>query len=180
MNASKAEKKWYALYTKSRHEKKVTERLVSEGFDVFCPMIKTVKQWSDRKKKVTVPLIPSYIFIKVEEKNRTKVLSNSSVLNFVFWLGKPAVIKNNEIDRLKGLISKEEMQEFEIRHLNVGDRIDINKGIIRENGAVIKNQTKNHIYAELKGLGMVVIVKKIDIKKNCSSTLLKIKKSTSQ
>ena len=165
MNASKTEKKWYALYTKSRHEKKVTERLVREGFDVFCPMIKTVKQWSDRKKKVTIPLIPSYIFIKVEEKNRNKVLSDLSVLNFVFWLGKPAVIKNNEIDRLKGVISKEEMQEFEIRHLNIGDRININKGIIKKNNAVIKKSSKNYVYAELKELGIVVVVKKTDFVK---------------
>jgi len=163
MNASKAEKKWYALYTKSRHEKKVTERLLSEGFDVFCPMIKTVKQWSDRKKKVTVPLIPSYIFVNIEEKNRTKVLSDLSVLNFVFWLGKPAVIKNTEIDRLKGLISGEEIQDFEIRHLNVGDKINIDKGFLKENDAVIKKRTKNHIYAELKELGIMVIMKKTDV-----------------
>ena len=163
MNASKVGKKWYALYTKSRHEKKVTERLVSQGFDVFCPMIKTVKQWSDRKKKVTIPLMSSYIFIKVEEKNRTKVLSDSSVLNFVYWLGKPAIIKNNEIDRLKGLISNEEIQEFEIRHLNVGDKINIEKGFLKEDNAVIKKTSKNYVYAELKELGVLVVMKKIDI-----------------
>ena len=162
MNVSASEKKWYALYTKSRHEKKVTERLVSQGVDVFCPMVKTLKQWSDRKKKVTVPLIPSYIFVHVEEKNRTKVLSDSSVLNFVFWLGKPAIIQNNEIDRLRGLISKDEIQEFEIRHLNVGDTINIDKGFLKENEAVIKKLSKNHVYAELKELGIMVIMKKTD------------------
>ena len=165
INTSAIEKKWYALYTKSRHEKKVTERLVHEGFDVFCPMIKTVKQWSDRKKKVSVPLIPSYIFIKVEEKNRTKVLSDPSILNFVYWLGKPAVIKNNEIDRLKGVISNEEIQEFEIRHLNIGDKINIEKGFLKENDAVIKKTSKNYVYAELKELGILVVVKKTDIVK---------------
>jgi len=165
INTSAIEKKWYALYTKSRHEKKVTERLVSQGFDVFCPMIKTVKQWSDRKKKVSVPLIPSYIFIKVDEKNRTKVLSDPSILNFVYWLGKPAVIKNNEIDRLKGVISNEENQEFEIRHLNIGDKINIEKGFLKENDAVIKKTSKNYVYAELKELGILVVVKKTDVVK---------------
>ena len=165
MNANRPEKKWYALYTKSRHEKRVVESLTSEGFDVFCPMIKTVKQWSDRKMKVSVPLIPSYIFIKVDEENRTKILSNPSILNFVYWLGKPAVIKNNEIDRLKGLISREQIQEFEIRHLNIGDRININKGIIKKNNAVIKKSSKNYVYAELKELGIVVVVKKTDFVK---------------
>jgi len=163
MRACNEKKNWYALYTKSRHEKRVVESLTSEGFDVFCPMIKTVKQWSDRKMKVSVPLIPSYVFIKVDEENRTKILSNPSILNFVYWLGKPAVIKNNEIDRLKGLVSREQIQEFEIRHLNIGDKVNIDKGFIRENNALIIKRTKDHIYAELKGLGMVVIVKKIDV-----------------
>jgi transcriptional antiterminator RfaH len=163
INTSVNEKKWYALYTKPRHEKKVTERLVNEGFDVFCPMIKTLKQWSDRKKKVSVPLIPSYIFIKVDEKNRSKILSHPSILNFVYWLGKPAVIGNKEIDRLKGVISKEEIQEFEIRHLNVGDKINIDKGFLKENNAVVKKQTKNNVYVELRGLGIIVVVKKTDV-----------------
>jgi len=166
MNISKIQNNWYALYTKSRHEKKVMERLSSQGFDVYCPMIKTVKQWSDRKKKVTLPLIPSYIFVNIDEKNRNKILSNPSVLNFVYWLGKPAVIKNIEIDRLRGVMSRNDIQEFEIHNLNIGDKINIDKGFFKENDAVIKKQTKSHIYAELKELGMVVISKKTDVVKN--------------
>ena len=163
MHKNNAHKNWYALYTKSRHEKKSQERLENEGFEVFCPMINTIKKWSDRKKKVSIPLIPSYIFIKVEEKNRNKVLADPSILNFVYWLGKPAVIRNEEINRLKGIISKEKIQEFEIRYLNIGDKINIEKGFLKENEAVIKKQTKKHVYAELKELGVLVVVKKTDV-----------------
>ena len=165
MNKSNIEKNWHAVYTKSRHEKKVVKTLESEGFEIFCPMIKTLKQWSDRKKKVTIPLIPSYVFIKIDEKNRTKILSNPSILNYVFWLGKPAIIKNNEIDRQKCAISKDQIQEFEIRHLSIGDTININNGIVKRNGAVIKKKTKNYLYAEIKEIGIVVIVKKSDVVK---------------
>ena len=60
--------KWHVLYTKPRHEIKALERLAKKGFEVYCPMKTTLKQWSDRKKKVSVPLLPSYIFIKTTEK----------------------------------------------------------------------------------------------------------------
>ena len=76
----------------------------------------TIKQWSDRKKKISTPLIPSYIFVHVNEKEKSKVLEDPSVLNYIYWLGKPAIIRDYEIERLKGLISKEKMQEFEIKN----------------------------------------------------------------
>ena len=152
---------WYALYTKSKHEKKASERLSNEGFEVFCPMVKTIKQWSDRKKKVSIPLIPSYIFIKVDEKNKSKVLTDPSVLNYVYWLNKPAIIRDEEIDRLKGIISNDKIQEFEIRNLNIGDKINIDKGFIKEKNAIIKKVSNNNIYVELKELGFVLVIKKL-------------------
>ena len=154
---------WYALYTKSKHEKKATERLAKEGFEVFCPMVKTIKQWSDRKKKVTIPLIPSYIFIKVDEKNRSKVLTDPSIFNYVYWLGKPAIIRDEEIYRLKGIISNDKIQEFEIRNLNVGDKINIDKGFVKDKNAIIKTLTNKNVYAELKELGIMVVIKKTDL-----------------
>ena len=126
-------------------------------------MINTIKQWSDRKKKISVPLIPSYIFIKVSEIERSLVLNDPSILNYIFWLGKPAIIRNEEIDRLKGLISNEIIQEFEIRHLKVGDELNINKGIIKNASSVIKKVSKNKVYAKLKELGIMIVIKKSDL-----------------
>ena len=63
MKETKQNKKWYVLYTKPRHEIKALERLTQNGFEVYCPMKTTLKQWSDRKKKVSEPLLPSYLFI---------------------------------------------------------------------------------------------------------------------
>lgn len=154
---------WYALYTKPKHEKKAVERLTKEGYEVFYPMIQTIKQWSDRKKKVSIPLIPSYIFIKVEEKNRSEVLKDPSILNYVYWLSKPAIIRDEEIDRLKGIISNDEIEEFEIRSLSVGDKINIDKGCFKDDNAVITKLSKNYIYAHLQELGMIIIIKKIDL-----------------
>ena len=119
----------------------------------------SIKQWSDRKKKVSIPLIPSYIFIKVDEKNRTKILTDPSILNFVYWLGKPAIIRDYEIERLKGLISKEKMQEFEIKKLEIGREIAISKGHIKSKKAIVQTVSNNYVTAELKELGMTIILK---------------------
>ena len=158
-------RKWHVLYTKPRHEIKALERLTQKGFEVYCPMKTTLKQWSDRKKKVSEPLLPSYIFIKTTEKNRPLALRDPSVLNYIFWLGKPAIVRGEEIDILKGLISKNKVQEFEVRNFKIGDEIVINKGQIKSKNAIIKTISNNYVTAELKELGIKIVFKKIDLLK---------------
>ena len=162
MKESIQNSKWHVLYTKPRHEIKALERLAQNGFEVYCPMKKTLKQWSDRKKKVSEPLLPSYIFIKTTEKKRAIPLKDPSVLNYIFWLGKPAIVRESEIDALKGIISKDKIQEFEIRQLNIGDKIQINNGQIKSKKAAIKFISNNYITAELIELGMKIVLKKTD------------------
>jgi transcriptional antiterminator RfaH len=155
--------KWHVLYTKPRHEIKALERLAQKGFEVYCPMKTTLKQWSDRKKKASEPLFPSYIFIKTTEKKRATPLEDPSVLNYIFWLGKPAIIRDIEIDTLKGIINKEKVQEFEVRNLKIGDEIVFNNGQIKSKNATIKTISNNYIKAELKELGMTIVLKKTDL-----------------
>ena len=156
-------RKWHVLYTKPRHEIKALERLAQNGFEVFCPMKTTLKQWSDRKKKVSEPLLPSYLFIKTTEKKRAIPLTDPSVLNYIFWLGKPAIVRDSEIDALKGIITKDKAQEFEIKQLSIGDKIDVNKGQIKSKNAIIKTISNNYITAELKELGMKIVLKRTDL-----------------
>ena len=162
MNEPIQNSKWHVLYTKPRHEIKALERLAQNGFEVYCPMKTTLKQWSDRKKKVSEPLLPSYIFIKTTEKDRATPLKDPSVLNYIFWLGKPAIVRDKEIDTLKGIINKEKVQEFEIRKLKIGREIVIKKGLIKSENAVVKSVSNNHVTAELKELGMRIVLKKTD------------------
>ena len=163
MKESSQNSNWYVLYTKPRHEIKALERLAQNGFEVYCPMRTTLKQWSDRKKKVSEPLLPSYIFIKTTEKKRTLPLKDPSVLNYIFWLGKPAIIRDDEIDTLKGIISKDKAQEFGVRKLKIGSEIVINKGQIKSKKAIVKTISNNYIKAELKELGMTIVLKKTDM-----------------
>ena len=163
MKETNQNSKWYVLYTKPRHEIKALERLTQNGFEVYCPMKTTLKQWSDRRKKVSEPLLPSYLFIKTTEKNRALPLQDTSILNYIFWLGKQAIVRESEIDTLKGIISKDKVQEFEIKQLKIGDKIDINKGQIESKSAIIKTISNNYITAELKELGMKIVLKKTDL-----------------
>jgi transcription antitermination factor NusG len=94
-------KKWRAIYTKSRSEKKVLDQLKQLGYEVFLPMKTELRQWSDRKKKVRTPLIKSYVFIKVSRKELSDVLGIPGVVAVLKYLGKPALIQDHEIENLK-------------------------------------------------------------------------------
>ena len=99
---------WYAIYTKPRFEKKVYHTLTTNGLECFLPLITTMKQWSDRKKKVELPLIPSYIFIYTSEQNLNNILSFNGVVRILKYLKKPAIIQNHEIENLKILLKDSE------------------------------------------------------------------------
>src|SRR5215211_2634080 len=95
------ESKWYAVYTKPRWEKKVADLLTRKQIENYCPLNKVKRQWSDRKKIVMEPLFQSYVFVRVPKNMLTMVRETSGVLNFVYWLQKPAIIRDEEIDLIK-------------------------------------------------------------------------------
>ena len=146
---------WFALYTRPKNEKKVTEQLVKLGIEVYCPLVTQVKQWSDRKKKVETPLISSYVFVNVEEKERDKVFEAFGVVRYLFWLGKPAVIRDEEICFLKDSL-KEVISSFEISEIKPGDVMNISRGPFQGKEGVVKAVEKNKIQLILKELGFVI------------------------
>jgi len=93
--------KWFAIYTKSRSEKKVLERLNDAGYESFLPLITEIKQWSDRKKKVTSPLIKSYVFVKVKKNELVAMYNIPGVVTVLKHLGVPAIVTDVEINNLK-------------------------------------------------------------------------------
>lgn len=127
MNMSSG-KNWYAVYTRPKWEKKVAELLSRKKIDNYCPLYKSVKQWSDRKKTVMEPLFSSYVFVNVDEINQLPVKQTDGILNFVYWLGKPAVIKNDEIDAIRNFLSENEHVKLEKIDVNINDRVKIIDG----------------------------------------------------
>ena len=121
--------KWFAVYTHSRAEKKVNERAMKAGFDTFLPLITTVKQWSDRKKKVEAPLINSYVFVHTRKENLNSLLNIPGVLNILKHLGKPAIVKDVEIANLKIVINVvEEVQFIDSIDLTKGEDVEVING----------------------------------------------------
>lgn len=94
---------WYVLYTKSRQEKVLASQLEAAGFEVYLPLINKVSIWSDRKKVIQVPLFSSYVFIK-EVCDKSLFSNFKSFVTFLNYNGKPAVVKQNEIDLIKTII----------------------------------------------------------------------------
>ena len=101
------EKKWFALCTKPRHEFKAELQLKSLQIDYYLPVVTKLKQWSDRKKKITEPLLRGYIFIYADEKQRNESLQQYSIVRCIFDNGKPAVIPQWQMDNLKKFLSNE-------------------------------------------------------------------------
>ena len=151
-------KKWFVIYTKANQEIKVAERMTKIGICCYCPTIIIKRQYSDRKKKLIKPLIPSYVFVFIEEARRKDIFSVFGVVQYVFWLGKPAVVKEREIDLMKQYL-KGEFNSVSLKNFTLGQFHKISEGILRGKvGRVIEIQ-KNKIKLQLESLGMIVTLK---------------------
>lgn len=150
---------WYAVYTKPRSEKKVTERLSYSGFEIYCPLIKTLRQWSDRKKKVQVPMFPGYVFVRVSENERSLILQDSGVLNYVYWLGKPAVVRDNEIDAIKEIAENGEEININSDTFEVGKLVKIPGGPFKGMTGRVDKLDKRKLIVLVEQLGCMVSFK---------------------
>lgn len=139
--------KWYALYTRPRHEKKVHDQLLEKGVESFLPMIERLRQWKDRKKRVELPLFNSYVFIKIDLKNRYTALQTNGVVRMVSFGGVPAAIPDWQIEQLRRVIEYPDTLELE-NYLRAGDWVEVIDGPFRG----IKGRLR-----ELRGQTRVVI-----------------------
>jgi len=99
---------WYVLYTKSRNEKKVANLLTAKGIEVYSPLQEVIKQWSDRKKKVQEPVFRSYVFVHLKnyETDSVTVLMTPGAVRFLWWLGKPGLVRDDEIQLIKDFLNR--------------------------------------------------------------------------
>jgi transcriptional antiterminator RfaH len=148
---------WNVIYTKPRSEKKVEERLNNLGISAYCPVKEEIKQWSDRKKKILVPVLPSMVLINIDEKERNKVFDIPGVVRYMFWLGKHATVKEEEVDSLKTLLTQNNIVSQDTLALKVGEKIDV-PGFENQIG-IIKKISPNKIWVVLKNLGYVIKLK---------------------
>lgn len=146
---------WYVLYTKPRQEKKVSDSLNASGIEAYCPLVTVVKQWSDRKKKVQIPLINSYVFVNIEEHQREAVFKVSGIVRYLFWLGKPAVVRAIEIEvlqkSLEGIVAS-----FEVSAIQKNTIYKIPEGPFQGFEGIVKNINATTIQLLLVDLGFFI------------------------
>ena len=146
-------KSWYAVYTKPRWEKKVHALMIAKGLEAYCPLNRVRKKWSDRLKWVEEPLFKSYVFVRITENEQTSVRLVGGVVNFVYWLGKPAIIKNGEIETIRRFLNDYDEVWAEPITLQKDTRITIRQGpFMNKEGKVVK-VFNNKVQVVLENIG---------------------------
>ena len=150
---------WYVLYTAARQEQQVAARLERLGLEVYCPVVVQVRQWSDRKKKVVVPVLPSYVFVCLPENQRDRVFQVAGVVRYVYWLGKPAEVRQVEIDAMREHLTAT-VTSFQVEALPPGSRYTIPTGVFKGTQAVVTKVEKNALFLVLEELGVKIVLRK--------------------
>ena len=151
-------KRWFVLYTKPQQELKVVDELSKIGIHSYCPTVKMIKQYSDRKKKINKPLITSYLMVYIEETKRKSVFSVPGIVRYLFWLGKPVTVNENEINIMKkhlnGIYSS-----ISISKLICGQMYNIKEGPLTGNTGKVVELKKNKVKLEIASLGLTAVLK---------------------
>ena len=152
-------KYWYVLYTKPRHEKKLAECLQSEGWTVSCPLKKTTKQWSDRKKVIEEALFPSFIFIQCQEQDRDQVFVHASAVRYLYWLRKPAVVRSEEIESIRYWMGQVNHASITVESIPIGAKVRLGAGPLMGKLGKVKEHRGDQVIIVLDQLGIQVLVK---------------------
>lgn len=150
---------WYVVYTKPKWEKKVAEKLNEIGIECYCPLFTQIKQWSDRKKKIEVPLFNSYVFVKLSDLDRNSVFQVAGVVRYLFWLGKPAIVRNEEILTIKQSLSNNNISNVSLVPYQKGDKVKLETGVFSSQNAIVQEVTNKHCIVILESLGCVLKIK---------------------
>ena len=159
-------KKWFAVYTKPRWEKKVHALLQEMGTESYCPLNKVHRKWSDRIKIVEEPLFKSYVFVRVCEEEKTQVRMVNGVVNFVYWQGKPAVVKDKEIVGIRKFMNEYEDVGVTVLAIEPETEVVVEQGALMGKRGTVKRvlNRKVEVLIESIGFRLIAYVDKSKIK----------------
>ncbi len=148
-------KRWFALYVQPRKEKVVEKELLKIGYEVYLPLKQELRQWKDRKKLIEVPLIPSYVFMNIEEREMWDIVRINGCVKFIWFNGKPCPIPDNQIDSIKLLLEKKVEIEQTSINPSSGDLVKIIEGdFIGLVGVFLHKKGKNNFAVRISSLGI--------------------------
>lgn len=146
---------WFILSVKANQEQKIAEVLDKMDVEVFCPTVKETKVWSDRKKEVEVALFKSYLFVNLEEKYRGLVFGAPGVQKYLFYNGKPAMVKNEDIWTIKKWMSDESNDVEALSKMIPGSVIAVKEGVLKDHEGVVYWVNKSNVTLLLKEMAAV-------------------------
>lgn len=149
----KSLKNWYAVYTKPRWEKKVVQLLDKKGLEYYCPLNKVRRKWSDRYKVIEEPLFKSYVFVHIKDDEKERIRLTDGVVNFVYWNGKPAIIKSDEIEIIRKFLKEYENVEVSPVAFSAGQKVRIKTGLMMDTEGLVIKVVNNRAYVLLESLG---------------------------
>ena len=154
-----ADNRWYVLYVKSRSEKKASARIEKKQVEVFLPLIKTVRQWSDRKKYVQVPLFNGYLFVHTRPDQFAEIKMTEGVVDFVKQEGKYAIVKDEDIQNIRQFIETGLHITTSTELFRQGEKVKINFGPLKDcEGELIDIKNEKQFIIRLEVINQVLIV----------------------
>lgn len=156
MKNKDAKKQWFVLYTKPRGEKKLAERLNASGIEAYCPTRTEIRVWSDRKKKVDMPVLPSMLLVYIENKSRQLALESPLAVRYLFMGGEPAIVTQAEVETLKSTLGDSKFESYELHKLRPGQTLDMTEYGFEKVEGTVKYVNRKECWVILQGLGYVV------------------------
>ena len=137
--------RWYAVRTRSRHEKLVARQLESQGIQSFLPVVTKINNWSDRRKEVELPLFSGYAFVRLDHSSndRLRVLQTQGVVNFVGVQGAGIPIPDQEIENINLLLASRVSYQ-ERPYLHVGQRVRVTGGALDGVEGILAAENSDH------------------------------------
>ena len=152
--------RWYACYTRSRHEKQVSRLLEERGFETFLPLVGRVSQWKDRRKLVQWPLFPSYVFGRFGDADMQRVLATPGVAGLVRTNGRPTPIDDEELDNVRRFARTLADGDVEVEHrpfLAEGEWVEVMDGPFQGiRGIVVQRRNRRRVLIGLKAIGQAL------------------------
>lgn len=154
---------WYVICTRPKWELKTYETLLDRNIEAYCPTYIAVRQWSDRKKKVRVPFFNGYIFVRLKEAERNRVFDIHGVIRFLFWQGKAAQVRNEELDLMKDYLNNGQSIAPKAEHLTVGEQVTFTRGALKDRDAIIEEISNKQVLLVLPALGYKITARMADL-----------------
>jgi len=154
----KEENNWYVLYSRPNAEKKLAALLTERGIEAYCPTRTEVRRWSDRKKKVQVPVLPSMVLVNIKFSQKNEVFDIPSAVRFLYWAKEPAIVTNEEVEALKESLTSKKTLEAKTEKIIPGQQIDLSPLGFEGQKGKVKYVSGNQCWVILESIGYVVKV----------------------